>query len=262
MSESSSSEYIGLREILHRPDPVLNAFVSIPDPGLAAIVGWSGFEFVVLDAEHAPFSTDSLRHCIDALAPTPAKTVIRIAANEPALIMQALDLGVDGVQVPKIADGAEAAAAASACRYSPEGSRGVGAGHASRYGTGREEYRATANAKIALLAMIETLEGVENAEEIAATEGVDAIVIGASDLAADMGMLGQTGDERVRREVNAAVAASVRAGTKVGTGCAPEEVGELGRLGMSLFACYFDGPAINATAKSAVARANEAWEAR
>src|SRR5579872_3248830 len=149
------SPLTGLRKVLRSPGPVYNAILTIPDPGVAAILGWSGFDYVVIDAEHGPFTAESMRSCVDALAASPAASVARLAANEPARIKQALDLGVDGVQVPSVGDAAGAAAAVRASRYSPEGARGVGLGHASRYGSNLAEYLGQANASVAVLAMIE-----------------------------------------------------------------------------------------------------------
>lgn len=262
MSSVVSTEYAGLRALLHEPDPVICGFVNIPDPGVAAILGWSGFDVVVMDAEHAPFSLSSARGCVDALLPTPAHAMLRVAANQPTTVKQALDLGVDGILFPMVNDAAEAAAAVRACRYSPEGSRGVGCGPAAQYGASLTDYLEGANSKVAVVVMIETVAGLENAEEIAAVEGLDGILVGPADLAADFGVLGEEDHPKVREAIAKVAEISVNAGTKVGAGCAPEKVGELGELGMGLFACYFDGEALGASAEAAVADATKSWERR
>jgi 2-keto-3-deoxy-L-rhamnonate aldolase RhmA len=159
MSSEDGLAFAGLRKLLSSPGPVYSAILTIPDPGAAAILGWSGFDYVVIDAEHAPFTVSSMRSCVDALASTPAASVVRVLANDPAQIKQALDLGVDGVQVPSVRDAEAAAAAVSAARYSPEGTRGVGMGHATRYGSNLREYLRDANAQVAVLAMIEDAVG-------------------------------------------------------------------------------------------------------
>jgi 2-keto-3-deoxy-L-rhamnonate aldolase RhmA len=252
-------ELAGLRRLLHEPGPVYNAILTIPDPGAAAILGWSGFHYVVLDAEHAPFTLESMRSCVDALAASPAAAVIRLAANDPVHIKQAVDLGVDGIQVPSVRDAEAAAAAVSGARYSPEGSRGVGMGHAARYGSNMEEYLAVANAKVAVLAMIEDAVGVENAAAIAAVEGLDGVVIGPYDLSADLGLLGQLGHPTVQAAFDHVIEACVTAGTKIGT---LGEVAALARRGVTLFTCFSDGPALGASARQAVADASAAWAAQ
>jgi 4-hydroxy-2-oxoheptanedioate aldolase len=249
----------GLREMLGNPGPVYSAILTIPAPGVAAILGWSGFDYVVIDAEHAPFTLDSMRACVDALASSPAGCVIRIAANDPSLIKQALDLGVDGVQVPSVGDAAAAAAAVRASRYSPEGMRGVGMGHATRYGSNLVDYLGQANARVAVLVMIEDRAGVENAEQIARVEGLDGVVIGPFDLSADLGLLGQIDHPRVQEACDHIIEACVGAGTKVG---AIGDVTALARRGVTLFTCFADGSALGASARKAVEDAAAAWAAR
>lgn len=262
MSVVAPTEYAGLRAILREPDPVLCGFVNIPDPGVAAILGSSGLDVVVMDTEHAPFSLTSTRACVDALVPTPAKAMVRVAANDPTTVKQALDLGVDGILFPMVNDAAEAAAAVRACRYSPEGSRGVGCGPAAQYGAALPEYLEVANAKVAVVVMVETVAGVENVEEIAAVEGLDGILVGPADLAADFGFLGEEDHPKVQEALARVAEVAVKAGTKVGAGCAPDGIGDLGELGMGLFACYFDGEALGASAAAAVAAAGRSWAGR
>jgi 4-hydroxy-2-oxoheptanedioate aldolase len=249
----------GLRQALASPGPVYSAIVTIPDPAVAAIVGWSGFDYVVIDAEHAPFTLESMRSCVDALAASPAASVIRVAASDPTHIKQALDLGVDGVQLPSVRDADAAAAAVSASRYSPAGTRGVGMGHATRYGSNLQGYLAAANARVAVLAMIEDGAGVENAAGIARVEGLDGVVIGPFDLSADLGLLGQIDHPRVQAAFDHVIECCVAAGTKVGT---IGDVTALARRGVTLFTCFADGSALGASARQAVEDAAAAWAAR
>jgi 4-hydroxy-2-oxoheptanedioate aldolase len=249
----------GLREMLAGPGPVYSSILTIPDPGVAAILGWSGFDYVVIDAEHGPFTLESTRSCVDALASSPAASVVRVAANDPSQLKQALDLGVDGVQVPSIRDADAAAAAVSASRYSPAGTRGVGLGHASRYGSNLDDYLGRANATVAVLAMIEDRAGVENAAEIARVDGLDGVVVGPFDLSADLGLLGQIDHPTVQAALDHVIECCVAAGTKVGTF---GEVTALARRGVTLFTCFADGNALGASARKAVEDAAAAWAAR
>lgn len=259
MSAGVEPALAGLRKVLGAPGPVYSAILTIPDPGVAAILGWSGFHYVVIDAEHAPFTLESMRSCVDALAASPAASVIRVAANDPSHLKQALDLGVDGVQVPSVADADAAAAAVSASRYSPAGTRGVGMGHATRYGSNLEEYLGTANARVAVLAMIEDRAGVEHAAEIAAVAGLDGVIIGPFDLSADLGLLGQLGHPTVQAAFDHVIECCVAAGRKVGS---LGDVAALARRGVTLFTCFADGSALGASARQALEDASAAWAAR
>lgn len=259
MSAGSEPALAGLRKLLAEPGPVYSAILTIPDPGVAAILGWSGFDYVVIDAEHAPFTLESMRSCVDALAASPAASVIRVVANDPAHLKQALDVGADGVQVPSVRDADAAAAAVSGSRYSPAGTRGVGLGHAARYGANMEEYLREANSRVAVLAMIEDRDGVENAAEIAAVEGLDGVVIGPFDLSADLGLLGLLDHPTVQAAFDHVIECCVKAGTKIGT---LGEVGALARRGVTLFTCFVDGSALGASARQAIDDASTAWAAR
>lgn len=259
MNSTDGVPLAGLRKVLGSPGPVYSAILTIPDPGVAAILGWSGFDYVVIDAEHAPFTMSSMRSCVDALASTPAACVVRVLANDPTHVKQALDLGVDGVQVPSVRDAAAAAAAVSAARYSPGGTRGVGMGHATRYGSNLRGYLRDANAKVAVLAMIEDAAGVENAAEIARVEGLDGVVIGPFDLSSDLGLLGQIEHPTVQAALDRVVESCVQAGTKVGS---LGEVAALARRGVTLFTCFTDGIALGDGARHAVETARTAWAAR
>ena len=113
---------------------------------------------------------------LQAIAGGGSVPLVRVAANDPFAIGQALDLGAAGVIVPMVSSGEEAARAVAACRYQPEGIRSVGA------------LRAGAGERPLCLVMIETREGLERAEEIAGTAGLDGIYVGPSDLALSLGL--------------------------------------------------------------------------
>jgi 2-keto-3-deoxy-L-rhamnonate aldolase RhmA len=147
----------------------------------------------------------------------------------------------------------------SGSRYSPEGARGVGLGHAARYGANIEEYLREANSRIAVLAMIEDRSGVENAAEIAAVDGLDGVVIGPFDLSADLGLLGQLDHPTVQAAFDHVIDSCVNAGTKIGT---LGEVAALARRGVTLFTCFIDGSALGASARQAIDDASAAWAAR
>ena len=202
-----AAELAGLRRRLASPEPLTGAILSLPEPGVATILGSSGFDYVVVDAEHGPFTLTTLRGVVEALAATPAHTIVRVAANDPTTIKQTLELGVDGIQVPGVGSGAEAAAAVRAVRYAPEGERGIGVGRSTRYGLDLPGYLHEANARIAALVMIEDAAGVEHSDEIAATPGLDAIIVGPLDLSAGLGVIGETSHPTVQAAIERIVAA-------------------------------------------------------
>jgi 2-keto-3-deoxy-L-rhamnonate aldolase RhmA len=255
---SDAANLSGLRGRLNAPGPLYSAILTIPHPAVATILGWSGFDYVVIDGEHSAFGLDSMGACIEALANTPAACVVRVVANDPNVIKQTLELGADGIQVPTVNDAAEAAAAVSAAKYPPHGARGIGMGRAARYGMELGAYLEHANGSVGVIAMIETQTGVKNAREIAEIDGIDGIVIGPMDLSADLGVTGELEHQSVLDAVDRVVAGAAAAGTKVGASCRPEQAS--GRLaqGMTLLTCFADAPGFAAAAGVAAAAARSA----
>jgi 2-keto-3-deoxy-L-rhamnonate aldolase RhmA len=247
----SLAEPVGFRRRLRAGELTLGALVAIPDPAVASILGRSGYDFVVLDAEHGPFTLDSLRRCVEALDATAAAAIVRVAANDPTLIKQALDLGIDAVQVPTVSSGAEAEALVRASRYPPEGRRGMGFGRASGYGVDLARSVQEANAATAVIAMIEDVEGVEEAAAIAAS-GVDAIVVGPFDLSGSLGVPGEAAHPSVAAATARVVAAARAAGIAVGTVCAPAEVAARVAEGMTLLTMFADSLGLAAAAQESL----------
>ncbi len=247
-----AAELAGLRRRLASPEPLTGAILSLPEPGVATILGSSGFDYVVVDAEHGPFTLETLRAVVEALAATEAHTIVRVAANDPTLVKQTLELGVDGIQVPGVGSGAEAAAAVRAVRYAPEGERGIGVGRSTRYGLDLPGYLHEANARTATLVMIEDAAGVEHIDAIAATPGLDAIIVGPLDLSAGLGVIGETAHPTVQEAMARIVQAGRAAGVPVGLGGPPGELRSLVDAGSHVSLIFFDVLDLAAAARGAV----------
>jgi len=206
----------GFRARLHRPGAVAAAMMAIPHPAIGSILGSSGFDCVMLDAEHGPFTLSLVQGCLEALKATPAAGVVRTGSADKTEIQQYLDVGADGLLVPHVESADEAAAIVRAARYPPEGARGIGFVRANRYGLDFAAPLSEVNARVAVMVIIESGRGVENAAEIAAVPGLDGVIIGPTDLAADLGVLEQPDDSILRDCVTSVVSAATAAGLKVG----------------------------------------------
>jgi 4-hydroxy-2-oxoheptanedioate aldolase len=184
-------------------------FVSSVSPMAIEYAASLGYDFVIIDCEHGLFGFDGLITLLHAAASTPLKVLVRIAPGEWTRIGPTLDVGAHGVVVPMVNSAAEAQRAVAACRYPPEGSRGFGPLRAALHipGTPSE-----VNRKITCCVMIETVEAVAAADEICATPGLDAVLIGPGDLAMSLGIIpGQKSDE-LAEAIQTAVAACQRHG--------------------------------------------------
>jgi 2-keto-3-deoxy-L-rhamnonate aldolase RhmA len=167
----------------------LGVSITIPDPFIAEVIGGAGFDFVLIDTEHAPITVDQLQLLLIALRTSESTAFVRPAANDPTLIKQILDLGAEGVVVPEVGDAAACAAAVAAARYPPLGRRGFGPRRAARLDGGRPAYIARANDEVAALVMVESANAVAAIDALLQTPGLDGIMVGPADLAVSMGHL-------------------------------------------------------------------------
>lgn len=181
------------------------------------VAGLAGFDWCLIDAEHAPFDPGTIRSQLIALAGTGTAPVVRVPINRDWVLKQVLDLGVQTVLVPMVDTAAQADAAVRACRYPPEGVRGLGAGVARAGGFGAvPDYAGTANDEICVLVQAESRAALENLDAICAVDGVDGVFIGPADLAADMGFRDDLDNPAVLEAVDAAIATILRHGRSAG----------------------------------------------
>lgn len=157
------------------------------------VVADSGFDWLLIDTEHAPNDIDAVLAQLRAVGTErPVTAIVRPAANDPVLFKRYLDIGAQTLLVPFVQNAHDAARAVAATRYPPAGIRGVtGSGRASRYGR-VSGYLSRAGEDICVLVQAETREALDRLEEIAAVDGVDGVFIGPADLAASLGHLGNS----------------------------------------------------------------------
>ncbi len=215
------------------------------------IIGGSGFDWIVLDTEHAPNEIPGLLQQLQALAASlTVEPVVRVAWNDAVTIKRVLDIGARTLLIPFVQNAEEARLAVAATRYPPQGIRGVSVGpRANRYGR-VAGYHHVAHENICVIVQIETRSACAEIEAIAAVEGVDGIFIGPSDLAADLGHLANPRHPDVQTAIADACARIRAAGKGAGmlTGD-PEEACRYLAAGFTFVAMGSDaGVLANATA--------------
>lgn len=196
-------------------DRMIGCWLGFADLYAAEIMGTAGFDWVVVDGEHAPNDIRSIRDQLIALEASSSHGVVRLPVGETWMIKQALDIGAQTLLIPMVESAEQAAELVRACRYPPDGVRGAGASlsRASRF-SAIPDYVATANAEICLLVQVESRAGIAALDDILAVDGVDGVFIGPADLAADMGYRGDSSVPQVQEVILAAlqrIAASPKA---------------------------------------------------
>ena len=158
-----------------RDQPPLGTWLMAAAPATAEALGYSGFDFLVVDMEHVPIEVSDLAQILRAIGCTPAEAVVRLAWNDQVLVKRVLDAGAQTIMLPFVQTAEEASRAVSFAKYPPEGVRGVAAVHrGSRFGR-VSDYLKRANDEIAVIVQLETPEAMERLPEIAAADGVDAL---------------------------------------------------------------------------------------
>ncbi|MEK1932812.1 MAG: 4-hydroxy-2-oxoheptanedioate aldolase [Pararhizobium sp.] len=184
----------------------IGLWLALANPYTAEILGDAGYDWLLIDGEHAPNDIPLMMAQLQALKGSPSHPVVRAPIGEAWLLKQILDIGAQTVLVPMVESGEQAKALVRAVRYPPHGMRGVGAALARASAFNKiPDYLQTANDEVCLLLQIESRAGLAALDDIATTEGVDGVFIGPADLAADMGHLGRPGDAEVQQAVEAAL---------------------------------------------------------
>jgi 4-hydroxy-2-oxoheptanedioate aldolase len=175
-----------LRAKWQADQPTFGLWGCIPSSLTAELAAAVGYDYVCVDLQHGGADEATMMSIFQAAQASGAAPLARLAWNEPWMIMRALDLGAAGVILPLIDNAAEAARAVQACRYPPHGRRSWGPVRADLVVGSAEPDELAAHALC--FAMIETREGLENLDEIAATPGIDGLYIGPSDLSLALGL--------------------------------------------------------------------------
>lgn len=181
------------------------------------LLGGAGFDWVLVDCEHAPVEPVEVLGALQAIGQNlEVSAVVRPAANDPVLFKRLLDMGAQTFLVPYIQTAAEAEAAVRAMRYGPKGIRGMaGMTRATRYGKVTDYYN-RAESELCLIVQVETIYAMDQLEAIAAVDGVDGVFIGPADLSASMGLRGQTSHPEVVAVIEDALARLKAAGVPAG----------------------------------------------
>jgi 4-hydroxy-2-oxoheptanedioate aldolase len=213
------------KQALVRRDTQIGLWLALADAYAAELCAGAGFDWLLIDGEHAPNDLRTTLATLQALASYPVRPVVRIPNGDASVIKQVLDIGATSVLVPMVESAAHARQLVSAMRYPPQGIRGVGSAIArsarwSRY----PNYLHEASDQVCLIVQVETQSALEQVQAIAAVEGVDGIFIGPADLSASMGFLGRSNHPDVIGAIETAISRIVAAGKAPGILCSDEEL--------------------------------------
>jgi len=221
MSHPSVAEInAGFAARLRAGETLLGSIVALPSQDSVEIFSRAGFDWLLIDTEHAPMDALVAQGLLQAAR---CPCLVRVPAGEEATIKKALDTGAAGVVVPQVNSAAAAERIVRYCRYPPRGSRGVGIVRAQGYGLDFQEYVAGANDNVIVMLQVEHIDAVNDIEPIVRVPGVDALMIGPYDLSGSMGKLGRVNDAEVEQAIERVRRACASAGMKLAVFAATAE---------------------------------------
>jgi len=228
-----------LKQKLSDGKPAFGVMITFPSPTVVEMLGYMGFDWVLIDNEHGSITVDLSEDMIRAGELTGIAPIVRPVVNRPEVIAPFLDRGAWGVQVPHVNTRAEAEAAVAACKYFPEGQRGsFSGGRPAEYGmtgTPTKDYFVKANAETLVCLMLEEVEAIDNIDEIVKVKGVDVLFIGSGDLSQSMGYTGQQSHPEVLALMEKGVKRIREAGIVAGVSCPDSLVPKFLGLGVQYF---------------------------
>lgn len=208
-----------LKDLARAPGPKIGNFiVEFATPGIGHILKAAGLDFAFFDMEHSGFSFETLKSAIRYFEAARLPVIVRVPAQQNDMLARACDMGAEGLIAPMISTAAQARAMVDSVKYFPQGRRGVGLQMA------HDNYRAApvadalqaANDRTAVICLIETAEGAENVDAIAAVTGVDGLWVGHFDLSVSLGIPGEFAHPRFTAAMARIVAAGKAHGKFLG----------------------------------------------
>jgi 4-hydroxy-2-oxoheptanedioate aldolase len=208
------------KQALQQKRPQIGLWLGLADPYVTEICAGAGFDWLLIDGEHAPNDLRSILQQAQVIAGYPgSQPVARVPVGHghagTTIIKQYLDLGIQTLLVPMVDTAQQAADLVRAMRYPPDGIRGMAGARASRWGR-YPNYAKEANDQVCLLVQAESREALNNLEAIAAVDGVDGIFIGPADLSASLGHVNNPGHPEVEAAIVGALGRITRAGKAAG----------------------------------------------
>lgn len=244
----------GLRERLGQGE-TYGGWCSIPNGLSAEVLGRIGFDWVCVDMQHGVIGRTDALAMLQALEATGTPGLVRVGRNDPAAITEVLDLGAAGIIVPLVNSVDDAAAAMRAVRYPPHGARSFGP---TRAGLRPGGYAAgTADLEAVVAVQIETSEAVAAADDIAAMDGIDVLLVGPADLSLSMGLpVGSVRDDDFRAATRRVVEACLRHGKVPAMFCSDlAAIGPAREDGFAMFGLMTDVRLLRQAAADALATA-------
>ncbi len=207
-----------LQKVIESGATALGAVLTLADPMIAEIAGYSGLDFVWIDSEHGALNIETIKLMVTAAAAGNCAPLVRVRDNDAALLKTVLDMNPAGVIIPMVKTVEEAEAAVAACRYYPRGIRGCGVRRGSGYNTiSFKDYLRQSQDAPWVIIQIEHIDSLEELDKILAVPGINSVCVGPCDLAVSMGMAENMDAPEVNKVIDEICAKVKKSGLSLGT---------------------------------------------
>ena len=208
----SLERHVKFKDRLHAGELLLGPMVTLGSPAVSEMLSHLGYDWLFIDAEHSPMEAGDIQPLLQA---SNVPCLIRTKDSNPTTLKKALDIGPVGVIVPQVNSAHEARDVVAACKYHG-GTRGVGIARAHGFGVDFAEYVSRADESTVIVVQAEHYKAVEEIDAIAATDGIDGILVGPYDLSSSLGVIGQVDHPSVVDAVRTISEAAKKAGKRLG----------------------------------------------
>ena len=252
-----------LKAKLKKGEVAIGTTISIGHPDIAETLGQLGYDWMLIDTEHAPLEVGTVQLLMQAMRYSPTVPIVRVAWNDHVRIKQALDLGAEGIVAPMVRTTEECRALVSACLYPPAGTRGYGPRRASHYYRDADAYVAAANDSIIVMPQLEDVASLDAIDEYLSVTGIDALWLGPNDLSGSAGFLRQLDHPTVRSALDRAIEAAAARGISVcmGVNTRADEQAALVRNGVRMLLVTSDTELLVAGGMASLRASREALAA-
>jgi 2-dehydro-3-deoxyglucarate aldolase len=206
-----------LKSKLARLKKTIGTWLTMPHPSVIEILASAGFEWMVIDMEHAAIDILSMQNMIGHIQGNGMEALVRVSKNEEVVIKHVMDAGANGIIVPMVKTADDARTAVGYVKYPPDGFRGVGLSRAQHYGTGFDSYKKWLDKEVVIIAQIEHIDSVHNLSNILKVDGIDGIIVGPYDLSASMGLPGELDRAEVLLAISEIEKVTLQARKSLGT---------------------------------------------
>lgn len=236
-----------LKKKFKKKDLTIGSWITLGDPYLAEIMARTGFDWLAIDMEHSAITIERAAQLIQIVDLCQVPVLVRVGENNPNIIKRVMDAGATGVIVPNINSPQDAQQAVESVKYPSQGKRGIGLFRAQGYGRSFDQYKTWLEKESIVIIQIEHIQAVESIDDIFATKGIDAFVIGPYDLSGSMGLTGQLTHPKVEAVVKKVLQSAKRSKILPGYHSVPSDFEEAAKrikqgfkfLGFSLDTIFF-----------------------